>query len=59
MYYIFVCVHACVGACVVSGSVGVCMRMRIVLLIQHATCMRYTVMSFVASGSTIFFGIIS
>ena len=47
----------------VAGSVGMVMRVRacicIVLLIQHATRMRHTVTSFVASGSTRVFDIIS
>ena len=63
-HYIFVCVCArscvrvCVCACECPGSyASACVR--VASLIQHATRMRHIVTSFVASGSTIFFDIIS
>ena len=72
-YYIFISVCACVrvrgggvNACVcvrvcvcMDARARACACARVAVLIQHATRMRHIVFSFVASGSTIFFDVIS
>ena len=51
-YYIFVCVRA-------RAYVRACAREHVALLIQHATCMRHVVTSFVAPLAPPHFSILS